>query len=82
MQIRLTTLDNFIDKFYEGRAEGREIVSGKYLVKTVTPFMKNEHFLQAVLTVHPDMVARGEKKPFTIDVNNQTITHVSLQPIL
>lgn len=75
----MITLDNFVERFYDV-----EIVSGKYLVKTIvnnSP-LKTEQFLQARLTVYPEMVIRGEKKPFHIDVTNQTVTHVSLQPIL
>lgn len=74
-------LEHFLYRF----EEGNDIpVSGKYLVKAIvnnSP-LKTAQFLQARLTVHPELVAKGEKKPFTIDVTNQTVTHVSLQPIL
>ncbi len=48
---------------------------GKYLVRTVsTGPLKSIQFLQAVVKI--------SDKSYSIDVNNQIVTHISIAPIL
>ena len=60
-----------------------ERISGKYLAKTITTFLKNEQFLQVRVTI--DNLRRVNEKNkllfINIDCHNQTVTHMSSCPL-
>ncbi len=83
MHIRMIEIENFTDNFYENMQGPRPPVAGKYLIRTVsTSNLKTIHFLQARMTINEVAFKLGEPKPFHIDCTNQTVTHISLQPII
>lgn len=52
---------------------------GKYLVKTITNHLKSTQYLQARCTI----VFNEKKKTniTSVDVTNQTVTHISKEPL-
>lgn len=56
-------------------------INGKYLVKTVsTSHLKSKQYLQARVTSN-----WNEKRNIfevSVDVNNQTVTHISAEPLI
>jgi hypothetical protein len=55
------------------------IPDGKYLVRTISPFLKSIHYVQDRVT----KVWNKEKQrlEMSIDVSRQTVTHISYEPL-
>lgn len=52
---------------------------GKYLVKTIsTSHLKTPHYVEAKCT----LITNDKGTHTSVDVTNQTVTHISKQPIL
>jgi hypothetical protein len=52
---------------------------GKYLVRTVSLVLKTVHYFGANVTTHTN--AKTGKEESSVDVHNQTITHISASPL-
>ncbi len=52
-------------------------VSGKYLVRTESVHNKNINYFQARVT----KIKKDRKDSYSIDVSNQTVTHISTKPL-
>ena len=59
--------------------KGNIVPDGKYLVKTISPVLKTIQYLQArVKKVWHD---KKEIFEMSVDVSNQTVTHISCKPL-